>query len=111
MSKKSYKKLQNRLYREIKHRMALEHIKPIKIIYEDRHIDTLAIESAIPLSHMQYIDDCEDHIKREMAYKLGNKLYEDKYITYQTSINADELTGPIKIIRAKIGVAKNNRYE
>lgn len=91
--------------------MALEHIKPIKIIYEDRHIDTLAIESAIPLSHMQYIDDCEDHIKREMAYKLGNKLYEDKYITYQTSINADELTGPIKIIRAKIGVAKNNRYE
>ena len=89
MSKKSYKKLQNRLYREIKARMIAEKKLSMSVLpgwtaRETRHIDTLKISRShtelAGVSSNGYIE-CE---KETIARAFGERLMEDGYINFHT---------------------------
>ena len=87
MSKKSYKRNQNRLYREIKRRILAEQnlLKPVKFATCERKIDTLKIRQLIPC---HIIRDCEDdYVKGLMAKRMAQKLVEDGYITFFQNYN------------------------
>lgn len=95
MSKKSYKRNQNRLYREIKRRMIAEAAMmfPVPVHIEHRNFVTLAVRNLIdkrmiPPNTTEY----SEYIKRDMAYQLANKLMDEGYISYFTS---EEPAGPI----------------
>ena len=90
MSKKSYKRNQNRLYREIKRRMIAEQAMmfPVPVHIEHRNFDTLAVRQLVdnmanPSDYTKY----SEIIKRDMAYKLADKLMDEGYITYLTREN------------------------
>ena len=80
MSKKSYKRNQNRLYREIKRRMVLEHMikRPVPIFREyQTNVETIKIRYKFPYYGMMM-----DYAKEEMVKKIAQKLYADHYITF-----------------------------
>ena len=76
MSKKSYKRNQNRLYREIKRRIIAEQalkfpVKfPAPVIEIHRDIETLAVRNIVP----NYLVREIEFVKTEMANKLARKL-------------------------------------
>ena len=85
MSKKSYKRNQNRLYREIKRRIIAEQALkfPVPVHVEKRNFDTLAIrhlvdKRMIPPDTTRY----SEYIKRDMAHQMADKLMEEGYISY-----------------------------
>ena len=95
MSKKSYKRNQNRLYREIKRRMIAEQAMmfPAPVHIEHRNFDTLVVRKLIdkrmiPPNTTEY----SEYIKRDMAHQLANKLMDEGYIRYFTREDPD---GPI----------------
>lgn len=86
MSKKSYKKLQNRLYREIKRRMLLEKL-PMnkKILATTRPIETLRVKGIYPEEIIN--TDYEGYARRKLAERITDKLFDDGYITVYTRRN------------------------
>ena len=87
MKKRTYKQMQNRLYREIKRRMIAEQAMkfPVPVHIEHRNFDTLAVrhyidKRMIPPNGAEFTE----HIKRDMAHQLANKLMDEGYIRYYT---------------------------
>ena len=103
MSKKSYKRNQNRLYREIKRRIIAEQALkfPVPVIEVHRDIETLAIRSLVP----NYLVDHTEFVKTDMANKLATKLVAEGFVKFSSSENKYE---PIDVteIEARICVAK-----
>lgn len=83
MSKKSYKRLQNRLYREIKRRMLLEKL-PIsnKFVTTTRPIETFRVKGIYPEEIIN--TDYEGYARRDMVKRITDKLCDEGYITVYT---------------------------
>ena len=82
MSKKSYKKLQNRLYREIKKRIIAENIlkRPSPYKAMEKRVETVKAVSIIPCGEMV----TDDFVKQDLVRRIANKLYQDDYIEFYT---------------------------
>ena len=80
MSKKSYKRNQNRLYREIKRRIIAEQASrmPVPVIEIHRDIETLAIRNIVP----NYLVREIEFVKTDMANKLARKLVAEGYVEF-----------------------------
>ena len=109
MSKKSYKRHQNRLYREFKRRIIAEQamMLPVPVNIEHRNFDTLAVrhlvnKRMIPPNTTEYTE----YIKRDMAHQLADKLKDEGYITYFTKEGPDEPIFDNAEIEAQIMVAR-----
>jgi len=112
MSKKSYKRNQNRLYREIKRRIIAENkiLKPVQFIKCDRKIDTIKIKNILP----DYIEQTKEYIefvKSDMTKEIVKKLVEDDYTKFNYSgkyhhIADDKEVMNISEIEARICVVK-----
>lgn len=106
MKKKTYKQMQNRLYREIKRRMIAEKriMIPLEVRTDGRQIDTLEIRNIIP--YRMCVGDYEHIIKSAIANKLATKLIADQYVMFYTHKSQYEPTIDSLEIRARIDVAK-----
>ena len=109
MSKKSYKRNQNRLYREIKRRIIAEQALkfPVPVHIEHRNFDTLAIKHLvdkrmIPPNCPEY----SEYIKRDMAHQMADKLMNEGYISYYTMERPNEILYDQCEIEARIKVVK-----
>lgn len=104
MSKKSYKRNQNRLYREIKRRIIAEQASrmPVPVIEVHRDIETLAIRNIVP-NHLA----CDiEFVKTEMANKIARKLVAEGFVEFFSSENKYEPIADATEIEARIFVAK-----
>ena len=109
MSKKSYKRNQNRLYREIKRRIIAEqkiqnHIKFIKC---EREIETLKINQIVPY----HLEDHLEIIKQDMAKQIARKLIADGYIIFNTHkydyhLAENEIVTNVTEIEARLDVIR-----
>ena len=102
MSKKSYKRNQNRLYREIKRRIIAEqaaklHVPVIKI---HRDIETLAIRTIVP----NYLVRKIEFVKTDMANKIAHKLIAEGFVEFFS--NKYEPIADVAEIEARICVVK-----
>ena len=104
MSKKSYKRNQNRLYREIKRRIAAEQALkfPVPVIEVHRDIETLAIKNIV---HTRLLNEIE-FVKADMANKIARKLVAEGFIEFLCSENkyapiedATEIEARICVVR------------
>lgn len=88
MSKKSYKRNQNRLYREIKRRIIAEQALkfPIPVIEVHSDIKTLAIRSIVP----NYLVHEIEFVKMEMAKKIARKLVDEGFVEFFSRENEYE---------------------
>ena len=112
MSKKSYKRNQNRLYREIKRRMIAEQklLKPISFVKCERKIETLKVKNVVP----EYVEQTKEYIefiKHDMARQMTQKLINDGYMQFKCfgkyqRIADDEEVMDIKEIEAILNVIK-----
>ena len=109
MSKKSYKRNQNRLYREIKRRMIAEQVMkfPVPVHIEHRNFDTLAVRELInkrmiPPNTTEYTE----YIKRDMTHQLANKLMDEGYISFFTREDPDRQIFDNAEIEARIMVVR-----
>lgn len=109
MSKKSYKKLQNRLYREIKRRIIAEK-RPLaftRTIYKpiNPEIDTLKIERIIPPFDVSEENNQKlaEFIKQDLARQITNELLANGYFLFESGL--DPITGAGKI-RCRLRVCK-----
>jgi hypothetical protein len=112
MNKKSYKRNQNRLYREIKRRIIAEKrlLKPVRFARCEQKIETLKIRSIIP----EYIEDTKEFIeyaKFDMARQITQKLISDGYLKFNyygdyIPIAEDEETMDVKEIEAVLNVVQ-----
>jgi len=102
MKKRTYKQMQNRLYREIKRRIIAENqwFQKIKFSVEQQKVETLRIRNIVD-KHVGY-----EYIKRSMASKMADKLLEDGYIVFMTAERNDgtmydcaEIEARLKVIR------------
>ncbi len=103
MSKKSYKRNQNRLYREIKRRIVAEQASKISVpvIEIHRDIKTLAIRNIVP-SHL--LDREIEFVKTDMANKIARKLIAEGFVEFFSSENKYE--PDTAEIEARISVVK-----
>ena len=97
MSKKSYKRNQNRLYREIKRRIIAE--QALKI---HRDIETLVIRNIVPKHLVHEIE----FVKTDMAYKLARKLVAEGFVEFFSSENKYEPIADVTEMEARIYVVK-----
>lgn len=112
MSKKSYKRNQNRLYREIKRRILAEDrlFKPVRFGKCEQKIETIKIRSIVP----EYIEQTKEYIefvKSDMAKQIVKKLVEDGYVKFNCygdyrRIADNEEVKIISEIEAKVYVVK-----
>ena len=104
MSKKSYKRNQNRLYREIKRRIIAEQVSkfPVPVISIHRDIETLAIKNIV---HNRLLNEIE-FVKAEMANKLARKLVAEGFVEFFSSENKYEPIQDVTEIEARICVVK-----
>ena len=106
MSKKSYKRNQNRLYREIKRRIIAEQAAkfpvPVPVIEIHRDIKTLAIRHIIP----NYLVNEIEFVKTEMANKIARKLVAEGFVEFFSSENKYEPIADVTEIEARICVVK-----
>ena len=104
MSKKSYKRNQNRLYREIKRRIIAEQAAKIHVpvIEIHRDIETLAIRSIVP----NYLARKIEFVKTDMANKLASKLVAEGFVEFFSSENKYGPIVDVTEIEARIYVAK-----
>ena len=88
MSKKSYKRMQNRLYREIKARIIAEKKLDLPVqfwpVRETRHIDTLKVSSRRTEPAGYNTDEFMEYEKARIAMMFADKLLEDGYIDFHT---------------------------
>ena len=87
MKKRTYKRMKNRLYREIHRRMLLEHSLafPPKVCVEQRKIETVSVRRDFPIQLIR--DGNEDLVKQEMTHAIVQKICEDGYVVYYTHKN------------------------
>ena len=109
MSKKAYKRNQNRLYREIKRRIAAEQVlkMPVtvkEVIHSD--IKTIAIRRIVP--NYSIHDDIE-FMKTAMVNKLARKLVAEGFVEFISSKNNYEPIADVTEIEARICVVKPNQ--
>ena len=95
MSKKSYKRMQNRLYREIKARMIAEKKLDLPVrfwpVRETRHVDTLKVSRGHTERAGISNDEYMNYEKEAIARMFAVKLLEDGYISFHTeSLEAGE---------------------
>ena len=104
MSKKSYKRNQNRLYREIKRRIIAEQalMFPVPVIAIHRDIETLAIRNIVPNRLAREIE----FVKAEMANKLARKLVAEGFVEFFSRENKYEPIADVTEIEARICVVK-----
>ena len=109
MKKRTYKQMQNRLYREIKRRMIAEQavLFPVPVHVEKRNFDTLAVrhlvnKRMIPTNTTEYTE----YIKRDMAHQLADRLMDEGYITYFSREEQDEPIFDNAEIEARIMVVR-----
>jgi len=112
MSKKSYKRHQNRLYREIKRRIIAEDrlLKPVRFTKCERKIETIKIRNTLP----DYIEQTKEYIefaRSDMTKQIAKKLVEDGYVKFNYSgdyhrIADDEEVMNISEIEAILNVVK-----
>lgn len=105
MSKKSYKRNQNRLYREIKRRIIAEQalmFPQVPVIEIHRDIETIAIKNIV---HSRFLNEIEI-VKKEMVNKLARKLVADGFVEFSISTNKYEPIPDVKEIEARICVVK-----
>ena len=109
MSKKSYKRNQNRLYREIKRRMILENAlkMPVPIRTEVHKIETVKVrhlvdKEGIPQNSAAYAE----YIKHDMAQQIADTLMKEGYISYYTRERPDEFIYKSVEIEARIKVVR-----
>ena len=116
MSKKSFKQLQNRLYREIKRRIQAESMPKIhnRIGVTHRPIDRLAYTTSMPLCG---VDEQETQeiakylVKTEIAKTLANELITNQYVKYENYVEPDAYGQDILYVRCSIDVCKPMRGE
>ena len=104
MSKKSYKRNQNRLYREIKRRIIAEQaaIVPVPVIKIHRDIETLAIKNIV---HSRFLNEIE-FVKAEMANKLARKLVAEGFVEFYSCKNKYAQMPDVVEIEARVCVVK-----
>lgn len=104
MSKKSYKRNQNRLYREIKRRIMAEQaaIFPVPVIEIHRDIETIAIRNIVPNYFVREIE----FVKTDMAKKLASKLVAEGFVEFFSSENKYEPIVDVTEIEARICVVR-----
>lgn len=104
MSKKSYKRNQNRLYREIKRRIIAEQALkfPAPVIEVHRDIETLAIRNIVPNHLVREIE----FVKMEMANKIARKLVAEGFVEFFSSENKYEPITDVTEIEARVCVVK-----
>ena len=104
MSKKSYKRNQNRLYREIKRRIIAEQALkfPVPVIEIHRDIETLAIKHIVLTRHLNEIE----FVKMEMANRLARKLVAEGFVEFFSRENKYEPMADVAEIEARICVVK-----
>ncbi len=113
MNKKTYKKIQNRLYREIKHRIEAEQKAaamaatklPRAITQTDyRNIETIAVKCRIPADLPLRDNRVVEFMERKMASEIARKLYEAGYIKFQN--RQDPVVPDLTRIEARLDVLK-----
>ena len=112
MSKKSYKRNQNRLYREIKRRIIAEDrlLKPVRFVKCEQKIETIKIRNMLP----DYIERTKEYIefvKSDMTKQIMKKLVEDGHLKFNyydkyQRIDDDEEVMNISEIEATLNVVK-----
>lgn len=104
MSKKSYKQLQNRLYREIKRRIMAEQAAkfPVPVIEIHRGIETLAIRNIVP----NYLAREIEFVKTDMANQIARKLVAEGFVEFFSSENKYAPIADSTEIEARIHVVK-----
>lgn len=104
MSKKSYKRNQNRLYREIKRRIIAEQVMkfPVPVVTIPRDIETLVVRNLVP----NYLISEVEFVKMDMANKLARKLVAEGLVEFFSSKNEYEPTMDTTEIEARIYVAE-----
>jgi hypothetical protein len=104
MSKKSYKRNQNRLYREIKRRIAAEQALkfPVPIIETHRDIETLVVKDVVP----PYLVHEVEFVKRDMANQIARKLIAEGYVEFYCSENKYAPISDASEIESRIRVVK-----
>lgn len=112
MSKKSYKRNQNRLYREIKRRIIAENklLKPVQFVKHEQKAETIKIRRTLP----DFIEQTKEYIefvKSDMAKQIVKKLVDDGYVKFNYSGNYnriadDEEVMNISEIEARVCVVK-----
>ena len=104
MSKKSYKRNQNRLYREIKRRIIAEQVAkfPVPVIEIHRDIETLAIRTIVP----NYLVREIEFVKTDMANEIARKLVAEGFVEFFSSENRYEPIADATEIEARICVVK-----
>ena len=104
MSKKSYKRNQNRLYRKIKRRIIAEQALkfPVPIIEIHRDIETIAIRNIVP----NYLVREIEFVKTDMANKLASKLVAEGFVEFFSRENIYAPIADTTEIEARIRVVK-----
>ena len=104
MSKKSYKRNQNRLYREIKRRIIAEQalLFPVPVIEIHRDIETLAIRNVVP----NYMAREIEFVKTDMANRIARKLVSEGFIEFFSTNNHYEAIADVTEIEARISVVR-----
>lgn len=90
MSKKSYKKLQNRLYREIKRRIQAEQ-RPMSFgNYTVMHqkIETIKAKQIFPRLEME-TDGAEEFVKFCLLKSIAKKLFDEGYVQCYSEMDHD----------------------
>ena len=112
MSKKSYKRNQNRLYKEIKRRMIAEQklLRPVSIVKCERKIETLNVINIVP-EYMEQTKEVIEYIKNDMARQMTRRLIDNGYVQYKyfgkyQRIADDEEVMDIKEIEATLNVVR-----
>ena len=112
MSKKSYKRNQNRLYREIKRRIIAEQqlLRPVTFAKCERKIETLKVRNMVP-EYMEQTKEYIEFIKHDTAKQIMKKLIDDGYVQFKyfgkyQRIADDEEVMDVKEIEAILNVVK-----
>ena len=103
MSKKSYKHIQNRLYREIKRRIiaeqTLEFPVPVTVpaIKTNRDIEILAVRNIVP----NYLANKIEFVKADIANKIARKLVDEGFVEFLNNENeyTSEIEARIYVVR------------
>lgn len=104
MNKKSYKRNQNRLYREIKRRIMAEQALKSRasIIKIPRDVKTLKIGNVVP----NYLMNEIAFVKTDMANKLARQLVAEGYVEFFCDKNKYPPMADVTEIEARVCVVK-----
>lgn len=105
VSKKSYKRNQNRLYREIKRRIIAEQALkfPVPVVEAHKDIETFAIRNTVP-NHL--VCDEIEFVKMDMASKIARKLITEGFVEFFSNTNKYTPIEDVAEIEARICVVK-----